>query len=93
MLELKIEKEHLKKELQQLEQERILEWRDNFNEELKYEMELMRENLESLRGQIKFEQLESLEHLKSLKSLEALQELEKLKYDLSDTIQFNKMLI
>ena len=62
-----------------MEQEHLLEWRKNFRKE----MQQMREELDSIKINVKMEQLEKLnelKELKSLKSLEALKALEVLQY-------------
>lgn len=65
--------QHLQKEMQELEKQRIIVWRKNFQEDIRKEMERKRHELESLK------QLQELEKLKQLKGLEALQSLESLK--------------
>ena len=57
------------KELKQLENERILEWKEIFTEELKREMEKLKIELTSLKELTELSQLEALEQLESLESL------------------------
>ena len=64
------------KELKQLEKERIVEWKENFAEELEQEMENLRLELESLKELTELSQLEALKQLESLESLKSLEMLE-----------------
>jgi hypothetical protein len=65
--------QHLQKEMQELEKQRIIVWRKNFQEEMRKEMEQRRQELESLKQLKELKGLEALQSLESLKSLEALQ--------------------
>lgn len=70
---------HLSMETKKMEQQYLLEWRKDY----KKEMEQMRKELDSLKINVRIEQLEKLnelEELQSLKSLEALKALEVLQY-------------
>lgn len=68
----------LQKEMRELEQERIIVWRKNFQEEMQKEMEHRRQELESLRYLKEQEHLKALQGLEALKSLESLKNLEAL---------------
>ena len=68
--------QHLQKELQELEKQRIIIWQKNFQEDMRKEMEKKRQELESLK---QLQELEKLKELKGLNGLEALQSLESLK--------------
>ncbi len=75
-MELK-EFRNLAKELRHLEQEQLLDWRENLEEELeremagvKVELEALQESLDMLKEKHIFEALEGLEALKSLKHLQ-----------------------
>lgn len=70
---------HLAKEIRRMEREHMLEWRENFQDELKQEMEQMKKELESLKELKKLKQLEHMQGLEALKSLESLKSLELLK--------------
>jgi len=70
----------MNKELKQLERERILEWKENFAEELEQEMKNLRVELESLKELTELSQLEALKELESLQSLKSLEALESLEF-------------
>lgn len=85
---LKKELHSLSSELQQLQKEKLLEWRENYAEELQADMEELREELKSLKELKKLKrlgylhqpgELKELEKLKALESLEALEQLEVLR--------------
>jgi len=62
----------LRREMQDLEKQRVIVWHKHFDEEMRHEMERRRQKLESLK------QLNDMEYLKSVKGLEALEALKAL---------------
>ena len=69
----------LTRDLKRLEEKELLEWRENFAEEMKAQMEQMRQELKSLKELKQLHQLQGLHRLEALKSLESLERLESLK--------------
>lgn len=72
--------EKLQQELKKMEKERIIIWRENFQEEMQKKREKIKIELESLHKLKELEKLESLKGLEGLESLEALKSLEVLHY-------------
>lgn len=73
------EYKRLARELRQLEKEKMLDWRENFAEEMKQQMEQMRKELSSLKELRKLHKLKELQKLEALEALESLESLEALR--------------
>lgn len=68
----------LAKEMKRLERDRMLEWRENYEEELEKKLQLWNQKLDSLNELRQLDQLEIIHGMDQLKALESLRNLEKL---------------